>query len=199
MSRFTKKAPATPAPTLNARYVVDTNVLIAASAVDPQHPHDIDATPHDPELRLQLWQWLADFSDSKSHLVLDNQGRIADEYQHQLDFNDFGVQVLMHKWSTAAVDTVDVYYDADGNAVLPPELMPVVHDVADRKFVAAALSAEQSLGLTPIVFAGDTDWHDWEQALEKTGITLLPLLEDWSRALHDARAKPTPRNRHSYE
>ena len=131
--------------------------------------------------------------------MLDNQGRIADEYQHQLDFNDFGVQVLMHKWSTAAVDTVDVYYDADGNAVLPPELMPVVHDVADRKFVAAALSAEESLGLTPIVFAGDTDWHDWEQALEKTGITLLPLLEDWSRALHDARAKPIPRDRHSYE
>jgi hypothetical protein len=36
---------------VRARYVVDTNVLIAASAADPVHPKDIDATPPDPALR----------------------------------------------------------------------------------------------------------------------------------------------------
>ena len=40
---------------MKARYVVDTNVLIAASAADPIHPKDIDATPADPGLRKVIW------------------------------------------------------------------------------------------------------------------------------------------------
>ncbi|CAM5423376.1 hypothetical protein RLIN73S_06293 [Rhodanobacter lindaniclasticus] len=40
---------------MRARYVVDTNVLIAASAADPINPKDIDATPNDPALRLKVW------------------------------------------------------------------------------------------------------------------------------------------------
>ena len=39
---------------MRARYVVDTNVLIAASAADPVHPKDIDATPADPALRRKV-------------------------------------------------------------------------------------------------------------------------------------------------
>ena len=49
---------------MKARYVVDTNVLIAASAADPVHPKDIDATPAEPLLRLQIWQWLDSFRAS---------------------------------------------------------------------------------------------------------------------------------------
>jgi predicted nucleic acid-binding protein len=199
MGRFAKKQlPDTPSA-IAVRHVIDTNVLIAASAADQGHPSSVDATPADPVLRLQIWQWLADFSDSNSHLVLDDTGAIAQEYQHQLDYNDFGIQVLMHKWSTGAVDLVEVIFDADGNAVLPPELMEVVHDVADRKFVAAALRAEQTLGVTPIVFAGDTDWHDWETVLQATGIHLQPLIEHWSRACHLARSKQDNHNRHRHE
>ncbi len=53
------------------RYVVDTNVLIAASAADPVNPADIIATPTDPALRLEVWQWLDTFEKSDSRLVLD--------------------------------------------------------------------------------------------------------------------------------
>ena len=34
---------------MRPRYVVDTNVLIAASAADPVNPKDLDATPDVPD------------------------------------------------------------------------------------------------------------------------------------------------------
>ena len=169
---------------MKPRYVVDTNVLVAASAADPVHPHDVDATPEDPLLRMQIWQWLDEFQRSQSRLILDMQGEIFNEYQQKLGFNDFGIQVIMHKWSTAAVDTVSVDYDADGAGILPPALAAVVHDMADRKMVAAALAALEGFGQTCVAFAGDTDWHDWEQVLHKYQIELEPLIEAWSRQKH---------------
>jgi hypothetical protein len=169
---------------MRARYVVDTNVLIAASAADPVHPRDIDATPQDPELRMAVWTWLDDFQQSASRLVLDGEGRIYEEYNHKLGFNDFGIQVVMHKWSTAAVDNVLVEYDESGDGVLPVSLQSVVHDAADRKMVAAALSAHTEFGEGCIAFAGDTDWHDWETALQDHQVLLEPIIEAWSRQKH---------------
>ena len=56
---------------MRERYVVDTNVLIAASAADPLHPKDIDATPDDPSMRLIVWKWLDEFDTGPSRIVLD--------------------------------------------------------------------------------------------------------------------------------
>ena len=109
------------------RYVVDTNVLIAASAADPIHPKDIDATPADPLLRMRVWQWLDTFQSSPSRMVLDLAGGIFDEYNKKLGFNDFGIQVVMHKWSTAAVDNVDVAYDEYGHGILQLPLLADAH------------------------------------------------------------------------
>ena len=167
---------------MKARYVVDTNVLIAASAADPTHPKDIDATPTDPALRLRVWGWLEEFRSSAARLVLDSDLRIYEEYTNKLGFNDFGLQVVMHKWSTAATDDVAVEYDAEGHGVLPVSLAPVIHDLADRKMVAAALGAAQTIGVAPIAFAGDTDWHGWENHLLRHGVELEPLIEEWSRS-----------------
>lgn len=169
---------------MKARYVVDTNVLIAASAGDPLHPKDIDATPPDAELRQQVWAWLDAFQQSDARLVLDLAGLIYDEYSRKLDIGDFGIQVVMHKWSTAAVDNVAVEYDADGHALLPPILAEVVHDTADRKMVAAALAAHAEFGEGVVAFAGDTDWHDWEVALQAHHVLLEPIIEAWSRQKH---------------
>lgn len=167
---------------MKARYVVDTNVLIAASAADPVQPKDIDATPSDPHLRLQVWEWLEQFRSSEARLVLDSENKIYEEYTNKLGFNDFGIQVVMHKWSTAATDDVCVRYDADGHGVLPVSLAPVIHDLADRKMVAAALEAVLVFGQAPIAFAGDTDWHEWENQLVQHGVELEPIIEQWSRA-----------------
>lgn len=169
---------------MKSRYVVDTNVLIAASAADPAHPKDIDATPADPALREAVWKWLFKFEQSESHLVLDWAGHIEAEYGKKLGFNDYGIQVVMHKWSTAAVDGVEVSYDNDGHGVLPATLAAVVHDLADRKMVAAALAAHAMFGEGCIAFAGDTDWHDWEGALAAHQVRLEPIIETWSRQKH---------------
>ena len=166
------------------RYVIDTNVLIAASAADPTHPKDIDATPADPNLRRRVWQWLCNFQESPSRMVLDSANGIYDEYKHKLGFNDYGIQVVMHKWSTAAVDNVDVTYDEHGHGVLQPPLLTVIHDDADKKMVAAALESHRQYGEGCVAFAGDTDWHDWEAALLSNNILLEPIIEEWSRQKH---------------
>jgi hypothetical protein len=166
---------------MRPRYVIDTNVLIAASAADPSDLAGIDATPRDPALRLQVWQWLSDFEQSKSRLVLDYNGEIYSEYRNKLGFNDYGTQVVMHKWSTAAVDDVLVEYDVNGDGVLPVALEPVVHDRADRKIVAAALRSHSDFGEGCIAFAGDTDWHGWETELLAHQLILEPIIEEWSR------------------
>lgn len=162
------------------RYVVDTNVLIAASAGDPQDPKDIDATPQDPSLRLEIFYWLDEFRVAPSHLVLDNDGKIYEEYRNKLSEQDFGIQMVIHKWSTSAVDDVSVEYDANGHACLPDTLAPTIHDKEDRKMVAACLAA-LTHGPCAIAFAGDSDWIGWETALHEHGVELEPLIEDWVR------------------
>jgi hypothetical protein len=167
-----------------ARYVVDTNVLIAASAADPQHPKDIDATPADPAMRQEVWSWLDAFQQSESRLVLDSAGAIYEEYNRKLGFNDFGIQVVIHKWSTAAVDDVSVEYDANRHGVLSDALSSVVHDKEDRKMVAAALASHARFGEGCVAFAGDTDWHDWEAELSQHHVLLEPIIGSWSRQKH---------------
>ncbi|MFV8781900.1 hypothetical protein ACNKU7_05705 [Microbulbifer sp. SA54] len=166
------------------RYVIDTNVLIAASAANPSDPKDIDATPAEPEQRMRVWNWLSEFQDSPSRMVLDRAGGIYSEYNNKLGFNDYGIQVVMHKWSTVAVDNVDVEYDAEGHGLLNPPLRDVIHDEADKKMVAAALDSHAQYGEGCVAFAGDTDWHDWEADLLASLVLLEPIIEDWSRQKH---------------
>lgn len=164
------------------RYVVDTNVLIAASAVDTDSALAGEATPSDPELRQKVWVWLNSFRKDISHLVLDGQGGIAKEYNRNVGFNDFGRQVIIHKYSTSAVDLVDVLYDGNGDGLLDEPLQTVVHHSDDRKMVAAALDAMNSHGQCAIAFAAESDWHGWEADLVAAGLDLEPIIPEWSRA-----------------
>jgi len=171
------------------RYVVDTNVLIAASAVDADSAIARNTTPSDPALRMKVWEWLDTFQQDTSKLVLDGQGGIEQEYGKKLGFNDFGRQVVLQKWSTGAVDLVDVQYDANGDGILDEPLQTVVHDRADRKMVAAALDAKDQYGFCAIAFAGDTDWHGWENDLLDAGLELEPIIPEWSLAKYKEKLK----------
>jgi hypothetical protein len=163
------------------RYVIDTNVLIAASAGHPVAPTDIDATPNDPEVRLRVFQWLERFESSESRLVLDCGNEIFTEYGRKLESNDYGLQVVRHKWDTAKVDCVDLEPSVHGYCTLPEPVRDAVHDPADRKFAAAAYVTENTEGDCAIAFASDTDWHGWEDVLADHGISLEAVIEDWSR------------------
>ena len=171
---------------MKERYVVDTNVLIAASVADPQDPKDIDATPEDSCLRLKIFHWLDEFRASPSHLVLDAQ-KIYKEYRNKLNDQDFGIKVVMHKWDTCAVDDVSVEYDANGHGCLPGTLAPTIHDREDRKMVAACLAALAIHGPCVIAFASDSDWIGWERILHQHGVELEPIIEDWVRQKYDEK------------
>lgn len=177
---------------LKDRYVIDTNILIAASAVHAaangvQLPHHREVTPQEPALQQRICEWLTTFEQSRSHLVLDVAGGINAEYHHKLDFNDYGIQVVMNKISRSEVDLVTVAYDGNGDGIVPQPLDDVVKDLADRKMLAAALEALKLPGSSAIAFAGDTDWLDWEAELIRTGLVLEPVIEDWSRTKHEEK------------
>lgn len=174
---------------MKPRYVIDTNVLIAASAADPVNPSDIDATPRDPALREAVWHWLDAFQASDSRIVLDSEMRIYAEYHRKLRNDSFGVQVVLDRFSRCAYDLVEVTYDVDGHGELSDELTAVVHDRADRKMVAAAIGALESYGASCIAFAGDTDWHGWEEALRAAGLDLEPIIESWSRQRYEEKKR----------
>ncbi|MDP1932619.1 MAG: hypothetical protein Q8L60_14290 [Gammaproteobacteria bacterium] len=183
------------------RYVLDTNVLIAASAVSSSpypHPQHTDTTPPEDEMRQRILSWLQEFERSDARLVLDAAGEIEKEYHHKLGFNDYGLQVIRHKWESDLVDIVTVDYDADGNGIVPQPLDGTVHDLADRKMVAAAVAALSLPGTSAVAFAGDTDWHDWEHELKLTGLTLEPIIEEWSRSKHKEKVLRQHHGRHTH-
>lgn len=179
-------------PMFKDRYVIDTNVLIAASAVHAvAHGNRLapqrEVTPCDPALQRKVCRWLAGFENSASRLVLDIAGGINAEYHNKLEFNDYGIQVVMNKINRGQVDLVTVEYDENGDGIVPQPLDDVVKDLADRKMLAAALEALNLPGSSAIAYAGDTDWLDWELELIKTGLVLEPIIESWARAKHEAK------------
>ncbi len=168
---------------MRARFIVDTNVLIAASAASSVGLDLDDVTPKDPALRNTVHAWLKKFEAADYLWILDYQGSIRREYDKSryLDESSYGMMVFIKKWDFCETDFVSIDIDVHGHGVLPDSLVPVIHDMADRKMVAAALEAERVLGKCPIAFAGDTDWHGWETVLTQHGVQLEPIIEIWSR------------------
>ena len=164
--------------------LVDTNVLIIASAADDGSRFHPDSTPvEDAALRQQVFDWLTEFeADPTRHAVLDVDWHVCGEYQHKLTGQDYGWLAMMHKIDRNEVVWVDLTLDTDGHAVLPPELLEAVTDLADRKMVAAALAALDAGHPCLLTNASDTDWIDCKQALSAVGLEVENLLPDWLQA-----------------
>ena len=179
---------------LQAR-LVDTNVLIVASAADAGSPFGAEATPiEEAALRQQVLDWLEAFeTDATRHAVLDVDWHVCGEYRHKLTEQDYGWLAMMHKMDRGEVVWVDVLLNKDGNAVLPPELAEAVTDLADRKMVAAALAALDAGHATRITNASDTDWIDCRQALRAVGMEVENLLPDWLQARWRQKHPPARR------
>ena len=179
---------------LQAR-LVDTNVLIVASAADEGSPFGAEATPiEEAALRQQVFDWLEAFvADPTRHAVLDVDWHVCGEYRHKLTEQDYGWLAMMHQMDRGEVVWVDVLLNKDGNAVLPPELAEAVTDLADRKMVAAALAALDAGNATRITNAADTDWIDCQQALHAVGLKVENLLPDWLQARWRQKHPPVRR------
>lgn len=164
--------------------VVDTNVLIVASAADDGSPFRPNSTPVEEEdLRQLVLNWLRDFEDdSRRHAVLDWDWHICSEYQNKLTVQDYGWLALMAKNDRNEVVWVGLQVDEHGHATLPSELSIAVTDMEDRKMVAAVLAATQQGHECLLTNACDTDWLDCEGAMAAAGVAVEHLIEPWLRA-----------------
>lgn len=164
--------------------VVDTNVLIVASAADDGSPFQPDSTPvQERALREKVLAWLMAFEiDSTRHAVLDWDWHICAEYQNKLTEQDYGWLALMSKRDKNEVVWVGLEMDADGHAVLGESLSAAVTDLADRKMVAAALASMREGHDCKLTNACDTDWLDCKDQLRSAGLEVEHLLQDWLQA-----------------
>jgi hypothetical protein len=170
--------------------VIDTNVLTIASA-----PHAKWVHPRIPLADLEavnkVFEWVKAFRDDATrHLVMDYEQSILDEYRsvkNMPEFMHYGRQVVHHKVTTGAMVLVALDYQFNGTervARLPAEVEALMHDLGDRKMVAAAAAAG-----APIVNASDADWtnESEKKALELMEVDLVQLLTDEERALLKGR------------
>ena len=162
-------------------HVVDTNVLLVASAADPFSPFGDSDLPAD--LQGVVLEWLAELrGDQDRQMVWDSLFRVYDEYRNKLTDQDYGLLVVKEKMATARF--VEVSYGPDGEAVVPEAFARF--DRSDKKLLAVALADR---GASSLVNATDTDWLSIEDALVDAGVTVEQLIEDWLRAKHHDKQK----------
>lgn len=170
--------------------VIDTNVLIVASAADDGSVFPAEGTPVGrPEDREAVLSWLTAFErDDSRHVVLDWHWHLCGEYQNKLHpGQDYGWLVIMAKQDRNQVAWVGLEVDEHGHAVLDDPLSSAVTDLADRKMVAAVLAAQADGHDCKLINACDTDWLDCAQALGAVGVEVTHLLPDWLREVHAAK------------
>lgn len=162
-----------------ADHVVDTNVLLLASAHDAASPFADTHVP--PEECLVVFNWLATFrADARRCMVLDideEHGIIAEYKKRKLGAQDFGYHVLLDKQSSARF--VIVEYDHEGHAIVPEGLVDL--DPSDRKMAAAVLADRDDGGASTIVNACDSDWYEHQEALEAHGVFVEQIIHAWAR------------------
>lgn len=169
-----------------AMYLIDTNVMLAASAVRELSNLVQRAMPQEIELREQVFEWLSGFEASDDQMLLDEEGLVRAEYERNMQFNmyeqEYGMQVLQNKIDQNLAEHVPIEtFEGNGEhiAVLAPEHEALVDDREDRKWVACALAAQEYLQITPpIVYGAETDWFVAEQALRAIGMEFRRLLPD---------------------
>lgn len=164
--------------------VVDTNVLIVASAADEVSLFDEHATPvEEKQYRDKVLQWLHAFAkDVERKVVLDWHWHMCTEYGKKLTAQDYGWLVIMHKQDHGQVEWVGFEVDGNGHALLPEGLSAAISDLEDRKMVAAVLAAKANMHDCKLVNACDTDWLDCAGALDDAQVDTEHLIEhEWLR------------------
>lgn len=171
-----------------AMFLVDTNVLMAASAVSKLSNVADRAMPREIELREMIYEWLVNFDRSDDRIVLDEVGLVLEEYEDNIPYNwreqEYGMFVLQSKIDRMLMDEVPINsLEANGEhiAVLEPAHEALVSDRDDRKWVACALATQILFDQVPaIVYGAETDWFIAEEQLKRIGLCFQRLLpDDW--------------------
>jgi len=161
-------------------YLIDTNVLLAASGMATQLRQDQVAT---------VSAWLTRFrQDGDAFLLLDSEGaplitktRIIDEYLRKMPKSAFGWQVIKSKLEAWKYLCYRITYEGttpNEYAVLPPTLTREWRDPSDKKFMAVALEHIRAYPRQrcKIVNATDPDWSQCISILRQHFIEVEQLL-----------------------
>ena len=171
--------------------IIDTNVLLVASACDPGS--HFDDSGHVPaKKQMVVLDWLKAFrKDGSRCIVLDQsmnrKGSIWKEYHHKMSGQDYGLMVIVEKLQSCQVRFLDIMYDSHDNGLLPASLE--ILDPSDRKFVAVALMDKAQGGSSLIVNAIDSDWEKCKGELGSLGIHVEQILDSRCDEKHAVPAK----------
>lgn len=166
------------------KHVIDTNVLLVASAAHDASPFPADATPVEKaELRTEVLNWVMDFEESQRGMMLDYAWEIIGEYQNNLSEQDYALQIVLHLKDTSRVSWFLLEQEADGRTRIPhAELDQAITDLADRKMVAGVMAGGCGVGGCNLINACDTDWYDWQAAMEAADVYVEQLIHEWCHA-----------------
>lgn len=173
------------------KHVIDTNVLLVASAAHDASPFPADATPVEKaELRSEVLAWVMEFEQSQRRILLDFGWEIVGEYQNKLSEQDYALQIVLQMTSTDRVMWFQLEREADGRTrIAHAGLDPAINDLADRKMVAAVLAGGCAAGGCNLVNACDTDWYDWQTEMEAADVYVHQLIHGWCHAKWLAKKK----------
>lgn len=164
--------------------VIDTNVLLVASAAHGTSPFPEDGTPVEKaELRQRVLDWVSAFEQGAERIVLDYGWEIVGEYQNKLTEQDYALQIVLHMKDTERVAWFQLERENDGRTrIACTALDPAITDLADRKMVAAVLAGGCRAGGCSLVNACDTDWYDWQVEMEAADVYVEQLIHAWCHA-----------------
>jgi hypothetical protein len=157
-----------------ADYVIDTNVWVMVDKVI-----DVSKASKEEVACIEACRdWLRRFEASDDRLIVDDfaSRKILNEYRRSIGQRGRARDLLnrLERLPRERILDVDIAFDADGYAVVPPDLMVVDKD--DRKFVAVALAHQPT---PPIVDATDTDWEQARELLLRHGIVVQELCPEY--------------------
>jgi hypothetical protein len=141
-------------------FVVDTNVAVVANEepTDQRPPDCIEACIDSLEAIMD-----------SGRIAMDDEDRILEEYDPYMQWHgprgtghEFFIWVIDNLWNEERCDRVTL-------APYPEDASIANFDLNDRKFVQVALGHQER---PPILNAVDSDWQDFEEALNKHGVSI---------------------------
>ena len=158
--------------------IVDTNVPLKAANIYPQDEIDRKCSQ-------SCLKFIKTLMESDDIVVLDFGREILREYSKKIDIHvadNVASQFLMWIYHNLMTDKVAQYrITKSGNntyAEFPSSPDLEGFDYSDRKFVALANAHPAH----PFIYNGsDTDWWDFKEALEREGIHIIFLSEEYMR------------------
>ena len=169
--------------------IMDTNVIVVANDADNDDRQDCRERCQD---RLQQ------ILDQDEKVVIDNERRILEEYERNVDPNTqkgigtIFVKTLLQNLGNSKICTTVHITPSAGNGTdfekFPNDPTLSDFDPDDRKFIAVAVAYESiHQQKATLLQAVDSQWYELREALAKNGLEVEFICEAYIRDLYERR------------